>query len=69
MTGQDRVRRGMLAATVIIPPAAGLALDILVKAMRMGSKPPERTQMAPISFPPVEELAARHAQDATAGKN
>jgi len=64
-TGQEWVRRGMLNATVIVPPATGLAIDIFVKAAKMGSKPPERTMVAPISFPPVEELVARHAQDAT----
>lgn len=62
-TGQEWVRRGMLSATVITPPAAGLAVEILAKAARMGSKPDGRTVVAPISFPPVEELAAKRSHD------
>ena len=55
-TGQEWVRRGMLAATIITPALAGMALEILVKAVRIGSMPPENTLVAPQSFPKVEEL-------------
>ena len=63
-TGQEWVRRGMLAATVVTPPTTALALEILVKAARTGIKPPERTTNMPHSFPPLEELAAKHANSA-----
>jgi ABC-type sugar transport system substrate-binding protein len=55
-TGQEWVRRGMLTATVITAPAAGIALEILAKAFNAGSLPPDRTLIPPRSFPAVEEL-------------
>ena len=35
-TGQDWVRRGLLRATIITAPAAGIALEILAKAVNTG---------------------------------
>ena len=55
-TGQEWVRSGKLRATVVIPPSAGLALEMLVKAVSSGSVPPERTLSAPQSFPTLAEL-------------
>jgi ABC-type sugar transport system substrate-binding protein len=55
-TGQEWVRSGKLRATVVIPPMAGLALEMLVKAVSSGSVPPERTLSAPQSFPTLAEL-------------
>lgn len=58
-TGQEWVRRGLLAATVIVPPIMGLALEIMTKAIRSGVQPPPRTVSKPSSFPALEEIAAR----------
>jgi ABC-type sugar transport system substrate-binding protein len=55
-TGQEWVRRGMLRATVVTPPTAALALELFVKAVHHGSRPPQRTLSAPRSFPKLEEL-------------
>ena len=55
-TGQEWVRTGKLRATVVIPPMAGLALEMLAKAVRSGSVPAERTLSAPRSFPAIAEL-------------
>jgi ABC-type sugar transport system substrate-binding protein len=55
-TGQEWVRSGKLRATVVIPPMAGLALEMLVKAVSSGSVPPERTLSVPQSFPTLAEL-------------
>jgi ribose transport system substrate-binding protein len=55
-TGQEWVRRGLLAATIVTPAIAGMAVEILAKAVSMGSMPPENTLVAPQSFPKVEEL-------------
>ena len=60
-TGQDWVRRGLLQATIITAPAAGIALEILVKAISSGSMPPEETFIPPQSFPPIEELRSHPA--------
>jgi len=55
-TGQEWVRSGQLRATVVIPPMAGLALEMIVKAVSTGSMPPERTLCAPRSFPAIAEV-------------
>ena len=58
-TGQDWVRRGLLTATIITAPAAGIALEILAKAFNAGSMPPDRTLIPPQSFPAVEQLRGK----------
>jgi len=58
-TGQDWVRRGLLKATIITAPAAGIALEILAKAFEAGSMPPDRTLIPPRSFPAAEELPGK----------
>jgi ribose transport system substrate-binding protein len=55
-TGQQYVRNGLLAATVVVPPNTKLALEMLVAAMQQGKNPPELALTAPTSFPSVEEL-------------
>jgi len=55
-TGQEWVRSGQLRATVVIPPMAGLALEMLVKAVSTASMPAERTLCAPRSFPEIAEM-------------
>src|SRR6266404_1327832 len=57
-TGQEWVRSGHLRATVVIPPMAGLALEMLAKAVSTGSMPAERTLCAPRSFPAIAEIRA-----------
>ena len=60
-TGQEWVRRGMLRATIITRPTAGVAIDIFVKGVRSGSTPPERTMLDPVSFPALHELSKASA--------
>ena len=55
-TGQAWVRNGMLAATVVIPPIAGQAVDMLARAVQTGIAPPERTYTVPQSFPALDKL-------------
>ena len=55
-TGQEWVRTGKLRATVVIPPMAGLALEMLDNAARTGSMPAEWTLCPPRSFPAVAEI-------------
>jgi ABC-type sugar transport system substrate-binding protein len=61
-TGQEWVRGGQLRATVVIPPMAGLALEMLVKAVNTGSMPAERTLCAPRSFPALAEIKSKAAR-------
>ena len=56
-TGQLWVRHGKLTATVVVPPIAGTALEMLVHALRIGAVLPELTLIVPHSFPPLESLA------------
>ena len=61
-TGQAWVRSGVMAATVVVPPNAGLAVEMLVKAIQTGTQPAEQTLTKPSSFPQVESLSAGKAQ-------
>jgi ribose transport system substrate-binding protein len=58
-TGQAWVRSGTLAATVIVPANAGMALDMLATALQTGIMPPERTFTDVRSFPAIADLAKR----------
>jgi len=58
-TGQEWVNRGLLKATIITAPAAGIALEILSKAVNAGSMPVDRTLIPPKSFPAIEELRGK----------
>jgi ribose transport system substrate-binding protein len=58
-TGQAWVRSGTLAATVIVPANAGMALDMLATALQTGIMPPERTFTEVRSFPAIADLAKR----------
>jgi ribose transport system substrate-binding protein len=57
-TGQAWVRGGILAATVIAPPLAGLGLEMLVHGLQTKTIPQEMTLVPPRSFPALEALAA-----------
>lgn len=63
-SGQEWVRQGRLAATVVAPPIVGDALQMLATALKAGSQPPERTVVAPKSFPALNELQKVGAQAA-----
>jgi ABC-type sugar transport system substrate-binding protein len=58
-TRQAWVRSGLLAATVVMPPNAGLAVEMAVQAIRTGTLPSEHTTLAPESYPSLNELARR----------
>jgi ribose transport system substrate-binding protein len=55
-TGQEWVRQGRLAATVVSPPIVGDAVELLAAALKAGSQPAERTLVTPSSFPSLKEL-------------
>jgi ribose transport system substrate-binding protein len=58
-TGQASVNRGLLAATVVIPPNAGQAVKALAAALRTGQQPPECIRTSVHSFPPLASLKPR----------
>lgn len=63
-SGQAWVRRGLLAATVYIPPNAGQAVEMLTKAMQSGTLPPERTLTTAVSFPSMDVLNTAYREKA-----
>jgi ribose transport system substrate-binding protein len=58
-TGQSWVRKGLLAATICIPPIAGQAVESLVEAIQNGTKPPEYSATVSFSIPPLDALSPR----------
>jgi ribose transport system substrate-binding protein len=65
-TGQADVRRGLLAATIIVPTNTGTGIEMLARALNSGGTPPEKTLTAAQSFPSIEELARKRSQKAQA---
>ena len=63
-SGQKWVRQGLLAASIVLPPSAGRALEMLAKAIESQTQPPECTVLPPVPFPPMEKLAAVAGQSA-----
>jgi ABC-type sugar transport system substrate-binding protein len=55
-TGQAWVQQHLLAATVVTPPLAGLAIELLAKATLSGQPMPEHTTVQPTSYPPIDQL-------------
>ena len=62
-TGQQWVRTGLLAATIIVPPNTDQALDLLVRALRDGIRPPENVRTTPSPFPPLESLLSARSRE------
>ena len=59
-SGQAWVRRGLLTATIFVPPNAGTALEMLVESIQSGTVTAERSLIAPVSIPALDVLAAAH---------
>jgi ribose transport system substrate-binding protein len=55
-TGQAWVRDGLLAATVVMPPSAGQALNLMLDFLGKSGQVPERNWLPPESFPPLNQL-------------
>ncbi len=61
-TGQNDVRRGVLAATIVVPTNTGTAIEMLARALQSGVDPAEVTLTEAQSFPSIEELARKQNQ-------
>jgi ribose transport system substrate-binding protein len=55
-TGQAWVRSGLLTATIVIPPNAGQAIEMMMDALQNGKSLPERALTKASSVPPLESL-------------
>ena len=58
-TGLAWVKQGLLRATVIVPPNASLALEMLTQAVKTGVIPPVMTATVPVGYPSLEQLRKR----------
>jgi hypothetical protein len=56
--GQQLVKQKELAATVIMPTTTGKAVDLLVGALRGGSRPAPITTVPVESYPALTQLKA-----------
>jgi len=65
-TGQEWVRRGLLTATVLSPPTAPIAIDLITRFLQQGTMPPPSTLTQAQSIPDLETLS-RNAKTASAG--
>jgi ABC-type sugar transport system substrate-binding protein len=65
-TGLADVRRGLLAATIIVPTNTGTGIEMLARALSSGVNPPEKTLTSARSFPSVEDLGKKNIQRAHA---
>jgi len=59
--GKERVRQGVLAASIELPPTAGIAIEMFARFYLAGEPPRERTQLMPVPFPAIEELVSPRA--------
>jgi ribose transport system substrate-binding protein len=61
--GEKWVREGSLHASVVLPPSAGRAVEMMAHAIQTSEQPPERTQLSPRPLPELEKLAARASHE------
>jgi ribose transport system substrate-binding protein len=55
-TGQAWVQQHLLAATIVTPALAGLAIEMLARSVASGQPMPARTAVQPTSYPPIADL-------------
>jgi ABC-type sugar transport system substrate-binding protein len=62
--GKRLVDTGVLAATIITPSNTGPAIELVAKALRKREMPPPLVLLAPVAYPPPEQLALRRPTSA-----
>lgn len=67
-TGQNDVRTGVLAATIVVPTNTGTGIEMLARALKSGVNPAEVTITEAQSFPSLEELARKQKARASAAR-
>jgi ribose transport system substrate-binding protein len=58
-TGQEWVRRGLLTATVLNPPTAPVAIELVARFLQNGTVPPPRTLTEARSIPDTQVLSRK----------
>jgi ribose transport system substrate-binding protein len=59
--GESWVRKGLLTASIVNPPTAGTAVEMMARAIQTNSQPSERTVVEPTSYPALETLTVEVA--------
>jgi ABC-type sugar transport system substrate-binding protein len=57
--GQRRIAKGELAASIVLPPTAGAAVDLVGRWLRDKQPPPPEVVLSPVSYPPEAALRPR----------
>ena len=63
-TGQRWVRDGQLAATIVVPTNADIALELLHQSLASKSQPPEVTYTKPRCYPELDKVSPKKKQSA-----
>jgi ABC-type sugar transport system substrate-binding protein len=58
-TGQEWLKRGLLAGTVVVPTNADMAIEMLATAIRTGKIVPETNLTVPKALPSMDKLRAK----------
>jgi ABC-type sugar transport system substrate-binding protein len=66
---EEWVQQGLLAASVVVTPSTGKAIEMFVRYFQEGTQPPEQTLLAASSLPSLQRLAERRTQAAAAGRS
>jgi len=61
-TGLAWVKRGLLSATVIVPPSTAKAMEILTHAIQTQVNPPEVTTTTALPYPSIDVLSVAHSE-------
>jgi ribose transport system substrate-binding protein len=60
-SGRQWVQQGLLTASVVLPPSAGRALEMMASGMQSPQTIPERTLLSPTPLPTIDKLAPARA--------
>jgi ribose transport system substrate-binding protein len=63
-SGRQWVVQGLLTASIILPPSAGRALEVMANGMQSPKVLPERTTLSPVTFPAIDKLKPASAGSA-----
>jgi ABC-type sugar transport system substrate-binding protein len=61
-TGQEWLKRGLLAGTVVVPTNTDIAIEMLATSIRTGENPPESNRTVPKALPSIEQLRAKRVR-------
>jgi len=54
--GKEWIRKGLLTASIFLPPTAGVAVERMAQAIESKKQPQLCEQLTPTSYPPIKDL-------------